>query len=300
MNITLKPGKYVVAVSGGVDSMALLHMLVGLANSSESRYRFVVAHFDHGIREDSKNDRQNVEQVAREYGLPFVHHQGKLGPNASEARARQARYSFLHSVREAAGAQAVITAHHQDDLVETAILNLLRGTGRRGLSALHSNGKILRPLLHMTKNELYQYADTHQLVWGEDETNKDVRYLRNYIRHNIIPKLGPEKRQQLLEIIKRTHELNQDIEALLVNHLHVRLANEQLERHWFVQLPHNVSREVLASWLRRHKIRNLSSKLLERLVVAAKTFSPGQQADIDAGHRLKVMPGALTIVHPNR
>src|SRR4051794_19867846 len=125
MDVVLpKPGSYVVAVSGGVDSMALLHYL-----QTRPGIKLTVAHFDHGIRDDSPEDRKLAQEVAKSYKLPFVYHEGRLGGEASEATARAARYDFLNKVRRSSQAQAIITAHHQDDLLETAILNMLRGTG---------------------------------------------------------------------------------------------------------------------------------------------------------------------------
>src|SRR5438132_889977 len=127
MDIALEPGTYIVAVSGGVDSMVLLDLL-----RTKPELKLIVAHYDHGMRPNSTADRQLVQAVSKHHGLTFIYDQGKLG-NASEATARRARYDFLHQVREASQARAIITAHHQDDLLETAILNILRGTGRRGL-----------------------------------------------------------------------------------------------------------------------------------------------------------------------
>src|SRR5665213_799396 len=138
MNVDLVPGKYVVAVSGGVDSISLLHIL-----QAQPGVRLIVAHFDHGIREDSVEDRRLVQNVAREYRLPFVYDAGNLGVDTSEAAARQARYRFLRRVQQASGARAIVTAHHQDDLLETAILNLLRGTGRKGLTALSNRSDMI-------------------------------------------------------------------------------------------------------------------------------------------------------------
>ena len=127
LDITVKPGRYVLAVSGGVDSMVLLNLL-----QQQPDVQLTIAHFDHGIRTDSADDRRLVQAAARFYGLPVVYHEGQLGADASEATARQARYEFLRTVRLVANAKAIITAHHQDDVLETAILNMLRGTGRRG------------------------------------------------------------------------------------------------------------------------------------------------------------------------
>ncbi|QQS18837.1 hypothetical protein IPL68_02130 [Candidatus Saccharibacteria bacterium] len=87
-----------------------------------------MAHFDHGIRPDSVEDRKLVQKLAKQYGLPFVYDRAELGAGASEAVAREARYAFLSRVKEAVGADAIITAHHEDDVLETIIINWLRGT----------------------------------------------------------------------------------------------------------------------------------------------------------------------------
>ena len=113
------PGSYVVAVSGGVDSVALLHNL-----AQSDKLRLYVAHFDHGIRQDSAEDARFVSQLARQYGLEYFSERAELGQNSSEALARTKRYKFLYSVMAQPQANAVITVHHQDDVLETAILNM--------------------------------------------------------------------------------------------------------------------------------------------------------------------------------
>lgn len=257
--------------------------------------RLTVAHFDHGIRTDSLIDRKLVQLTAREYDLPFVYERGRLGPQASEAAARTARYAFLHRVRQASGARAVITAHHQDDALETAVLNLLRGTGRRGLSSLRSTDVVLRPLLHIPKTELLRYAAANGLVWREDSTNGDVRYLRNYIRHRLLPRFTPEGRTAMLQRIADAHTHNAAIEAELTNYLHIQPGPLVLDRQQFILLPHVVARDVLAEWLRLRTGATLSRRMLERLVVAAKTGRAGSKADVDSRHWLEIGRGMLAL-----
>lgn len=271
------------AVSGGVDSVALLHML-----AQRPDLKLTVAHFDHGIREDSAEDRRLVQTMTREYGLPFVYHSGNLGPQTSEAAARQARYDFLHSVRRASGAGAVVTAHHQDDLLETVILNLLRGTGRRGLSSLKSTDVVKRPLLHAPKDELLRYAEREGLRWREDSTNADERYLRNYVRLRLLSRFAEKDREALLAVAQRAAGLNKAIEQQLANYLHLQPARHVLDRHTFTMLPHTVAREVLAEWLLRNTDTELSKKLLERLVVAAKTGRSGTRVDVGRSYWLEI------------
>lgn len=295
MNIEVEPGTYIVAVSGGVDSMALLELL-----RHKPGLKLVVAHYDHGIREDSEIDRLLIQKIAKKHGLPFVYNEGHLGSETSEASSRKARYDFLHSVRQATGAQAIITAHHEDDVLETAIMNLLRGTGRKGLASLKSTDLILRPLLHVTKSEIKKYAREHNLKWREDVTNQDTKYLRNYIRHKILTKFSTKERQQLSELVVETRRLNEEIENLLALHLHLQPAIDRVDRHWFIMLPHNVAQEVMAGWLRRQGVRDFTAKTINRLIVAAKTFKTGQLTDVDKNYVLKINKATLALMRRER
>jgi tRNA(Ile)-lysidine synthetase-like protein len=300
MKLSVNPGLYVLAVSGGVDSMVLLDLL-----THQSGVQLIVAHFDHGIREDSKTDRELVEAAARRYGLQFVYKNGELGPNASEAIARQARYDFLRQTQTQCRAQAIITAHHQDDLLETAIINLLRGTGRKGLNALQSKDGLLRPLLGYRKSELYKIAtdimrhDPH-FMWHEDSTNTTDQYLRNYVRHHIIKELGNAGRQLLLEYAEKAGQTNPLIDGLLLHVMDNSAQPTELRRGWFVMLPYDVSCEVMAAWLRQNGIRQFDRRLIERLVVAAKVVVPGKVLDINTGHWLKVERAILAITPRTR
>ena len=283
MNVDLVPGKYVVAVSGGVDSISLLHIL-----QNQPGVRLVVAHFDHGIREDSAEDRRLVQNVARNYGLPFVYDAGNLGTGASEAAARKARYRFLRRVQQASGARAIITAHHQDDLLETAILNILRGTGRKGLTALSDRPDMVRPLLHVPKQDLINYAHDQGLVWREDSTNQDENYHRNYIRQRVLSRFNEQAREEFRQIIAHLQTVNHELDNSLVNQLHQQTKAGQLDRVWFNHLPHEVAREVMAGWLRAHGTLSFDRKTLERLVVAAKVTAADKRVDIMNGLTMNV------------
>jgi tRNA(Ile)-lysidine synthase TilS/MesJ len=233
--------------------------------------------------------------LAANHGLPFVYAEGRLGQRISEAAAREARYTFLRKVRAAAGADAIITAHHEDDLLETAILNLLRGTGRKGLSSLQNTADIRRPLLDTSKRTIHIYAKANGLKWHEDSTNADTSYLRNYIRHRLLPRFDEPFRTKLRHIISNAAGHNAEIDRLLTNQLHMQPAGNELDRHWLIMLPHAVAREVLAAWLRARGIRDFDKKALERIVVAAKTFAPGKQIDVNARHVINVEKTRLVI-----
>lgn len=290
MKIEVAPGRYIVAVSGGVDSVVLLDLL-----RLYPKVEIVVAHYDHGIREDSAADRAFVQQLARRYRLPFVYDSGQLGPGASEAASRQARYEFLRKAQTAAKAHAIVTAHHQDDVLETAVINLLRGTGRKGLSSLTNGEGIIRPLLRVPKTEIIDYAQRHGLAWREDTTNVDTAHLRNHIRHEVLPGWSEGDKQKLLAMSTSMQAINTEIDALLEDGL-----RPELNRDWFIMLPHAVSREVMAAWLRQHDIREFDRQTIERLTVAAKTSQSDKAVDVVKGHILRINKDNLALVRPER
>jgi len=269
MDINLEPGRYVVAVSGGVDSVVLLHHLV-----RHPEHKLTVAHFDHGVREDSASDERFVYELARIYGLPYVYVRAHLGPDVSEAEARELRYDFLQAARVAAGADAVLTAHHQDDVLETAVHNIIRGTGRRGLTSLKSTDVIKRPLLHVPKADILEYALTNHLQWREDSTNSSDVYTRNYIRHHLMPRLGEQGREKLLNLINDASLRNAELDEGISETLEQLSEDGKLKRQPFISLTHAVAREVMAAWLRQNDVPNIDTKMLERIVHAAKTFQP--------------------------
>jgi tRNA(Ile)-lysidine synthetase-like protein len=295
MDIKLEPGKYTVAVSGGVDSVVLLDLLSHLPEVT-----LVVAHFDHGIRHDSVEDRKLVESLASQHGLAFYYEEGKLGSKTSEASARLKRYEFLQRIKNQTKSDAIVTAHHQDDLIETAILNLVRGTGRRGLSSLKSTTEIRRPLLGQTKAVITKYAKQHKLVWREDSTNQEDKYLRNYIRHKVIPKLSQKERQQLLENLSEAANRNREIDKLLNQMLADHVHAGKLNRSWFINLPHDLAREVLLAWLKCSGVENINRGQIERTTVLIKTLSHGKLIDVDAAYQLKIEAQALALLARER
>lgn len=204
----------IVAVSGGIDSVVLLHLL-----KAEGNDEFIVAHVDHGIREDSAEDERLVRKLAQRYGLAYESVQLDLGTNASEEDAREKRYAWLRGIQQKHGADAIVTAHHQDDVIETIVINLIRGTGWRGVCSLRSTPTRLRPLLEKSRQQIVGYAIEHELQWRDDTSNDDVRYLRNYIRHGIANRLNAEQRSRLIGLyndqVRLAAEIDQEVENLL-------------------------------------------------------------------------------------
>ena len=205
----VSPKKYLIAVSGGVDSVVLLDML------AKKHENILVAHFDHGIREDSKEDAIFVRQLAVKYGVKFFTKREELGANASEEKARRARYKFLRELSEKQNA-TIVTAHHLDDVVETIIINMVRGTGWRGLAVLNAED-IYRPLINLKKQEIINYAKQNNLKWREDSTNSLNVYMRNIVRHKIDLNNEQKNELQILhqEQIRLAEEIKSEVTSLL-------------------------------------------------------------------------------------
>jgi tRNA(Ile)-lysidine synthase len=197
-----EPGEALVAVSGGPDSVALLDLLHAARN--QLGLTLVVAHVDHGISSDSRTVGQSVGTLAREYGLAFETTELRLGPDATETDARRARYDWLRDVQRRRGAKYIVTAHHEDDQVETIVLRALRGSAPSGLAGIRaaSRGGLVRPLLPFSRQELADYVGARGLPIHDDPANRDPRHLRSWVRGTLLPllqeRLGPRLRRDLL------------------------------------------------------------------------------------------------------
>ena len=263
--------KYVLAVSGGVDSVVLLDMLVSKTDSE-----LIVAHFDHGIRGDSSDDAVFVAELAKKYGLPFFTRREELGLGASEEKARNRRYKFLRSVAKKHNAK-LVTAHHADDVIESIAINLSRGTGWRGLAVLDSD--VFRPLTDMTKSEILSYANKHKLKWHEDSTNDSSKYLRNRIRQKTIY-LDEDIKRQLLGLWAEQKSLK-----LLIDNEVTSLIGGSLtySRYFFTQLNSASGIELLRYIVDARLTRPQLVKALHAIktILPNKTFQAGSGVKIN-------------------
>ena len=206
--------RVVCAVSGGADSMCLLHLVWSQG------YDVIAAHFEHGIRgEESQRDAHFVETWCRKHGIPFVLGHGDAPGYAAEnglsleEAARELRYDFLYKTAEAYGADRILTAHSLDDNAETLLFNLIRGSGTAGLCGIpQSRGKLLRPLLHVSRAEIEAYLRENEVPHVEDSSNESDDYTRNLIRHRVMPLLK-EINPRFPEAAERTARLSERDEA---------------------------------------------------------------------------------------
>lgn len=268
--------KYVVAVSGGVDSVVLLDMLV--SGTLQQPEKIIVAHFDHGIRDTSAADARFVEALAQRNGLAYEQQRVELGKNTSEAEAREERYKFLRATAKKHKA-VIVTAHHQDDLIETIAINLQRGTGWRGLAVL-GGSEILRPLLGYRKSELYDYATTHNLEWVEDETNVSDTYLRNRLRRKLNSKLSDASRKKIVQYWASQLTLREEIEA---EDRKILPKDSIFSRYFFTHIDGETAAELLRVGLGFAITRPQTTRLLH----AVKTAKPGATMEIGAGRTVQ-------------
>lgn len=180
-----------IACSGGLDSVTLVHLCVALD------FNFAIAHCNFKLRgSDSDADEALVRHLGEAYGKKTfvkpldtekaVQHMG----GSVQMVARTLRYDWFHQLTKEEGFDFVLTAHHADDNLETFLINLSRSTGLSGLTGIpEQNGKIVRPLLPFSKEEIHYYAKKNKLKWREDASNLETKYLRNKIRHEVVPKL---------------------------------------------------------------------------------------------------------------
>jgi tRNA(Ile)-lysidine synthase len=209
--------RFCLAYSGGIDSHVLLHIL---ANATPTLSEFRVVHINHGLSPDAASWTEHCSQVCQALGVAFkaiTVTVSDIDTQGMEAAARQARYQAFKTDLD--DDEVLLTAQHQQDQAETLMLQLLRGAGPKGLSAMWPETSnygltILRPLLTVSKQEIRKYAELHQLEWVEDPSNDDARIKRNYLRQRIWPELQ-EQWPALDRILSRSAEHCRDATILL-------------------------------------------------------------------------------------
>ncbi|MDD2585702.1 MAG: tRNA lysidine(34) synthetase TilS [Syntrophomonadaceae bacterium] len=218
----INPGEMVVTgVSGGPDSMALLHILKVL--STRMNFSITAAHLNHQIRDEADAEELFVREYCQQWQVPFYSRQLDIKKLAADEKksleetGREYRYRFFNDLLNNLGGQRIATAHHQDDVAETVLMHLLRGSGIKGLRGiLPVNGSIIRPLLAVDKEQLINYLQANGINYCLDKSNYDPFYMRNRIRHQLIPGLqadfNPRIIQNLNQLADIAREENDAIE----------------------------------------------------------------------------------------
>jgi tRNA(Ile)-lysidine synthase len=275
-NFQLPPDRrYLIGVSGGRDSVALLHWL----NQSGCN-KLVACHLNHQLRgRASDTDAKFVEKLAAKYGVDFEIGSANVRALAAkqkmsiEAAARQARYNFFAHAAKKRRVQTIFLAHHADDLVETFLINLFRGSGTTGLGAMREVSKrsvkdvdltIVRPFLEIWRGEIDAYIKKHRLKFREDASNKDLASLRNRLRRRIIPHLEKTVGRNIRQSIWRAAMIAAEEENWIEDQL-PNAAGVDLEVADLRDLPVALQRREILKWLRARQILNVGFEVVENI-----------------------------------
>ena len=295
------PGEaLVVGLSGGADSVALLDALALLRGPR--RLRLVAAHLDHGLRPSAAEDAAFCRALCARLGVPL--REGRADVRARAARegrgledaARRERYAFLRRVAREEQAGVVAVAHTRDDQAETLLLRLLRGAGAAGLAAMRPRrGRLLRPLLDVSRDEVLAHLRARSLEWREDPTNADPAHLRNRVRHELLPYLEQRFNPAARAVIARAAALLADEAAHLREEADAVLAAASareegdalvLGRAPLARAPLAVARAALREALRRHGgLRGVGAVHVERLLALVRSPEPAGRALALPGRR---------------
>ncbi len=283
-----------VAVSGGVDSVILLHLLNELKRKYQLRLH--VAHFNHQLRgKESEGDEVFVRRLARKYGMPCSVRKVNTAAYAKGRRAslqeaaRELRYNFFREIANEKETWKIATAHNANDNAETVLLNLCRGTGLQGLTGIpvqRTDIPVIRPLLFATKEEIEAYAKSKHLKFRIDSSNKKLHYRRNLIRKRILPLLEKSLNPEVVKALNRTSEILGRLDHMLDEQ-----ANGHLQRILFTvsarELKVNISRLTkLDPFLQETIVQKLAQKLTGVSLEAEKVGKVLRLVTSNAGKHL--------------
>jgi len=289
---TGKGDRIVVALSGGVDSLVLLHLL--RFGEGFPANDMLAAHYDHNMREGSGADALWVRGLCRAWGVELKVARAEVIPS-SEEEAREARYGFLLDTLRQVDGRWILTAHHSDDQAETVLFRVLRGTGLRGLAGIPQSRTpgILRPLLPFCRREIQEYANAVGLRPRQDVSNLDLTNPRNLLRHEILPKLeegvAPRARKSLTRLARLARE-NEDAWRSLLPALLDGVVEEDEDRVFIVRsgfLAHHpaVQTRLLREVLHRFGIRPDESGT-RAVLEFTRTGASGRSMDLPGGYSL--------------
>ncbi len=278
-------GRLLVAYSGGLDSHVLLHALVHCAPDLS----VLALHVDHAIHPDSAAWARHCERVCAGLGVELVTlslGRDEIGGSNQEERAREARYRVIADFMRPG--DLLLTAQHRDDQAETLMLQLLRGAGLRGLASMapcrgFGPGRIARPLLDSSREELAEYARRHELQWLDDPSNTDTRFDRNYLRHTVMPLLRQRWPAAGATLARSAGHLA-EAQALLDQQFEERLDalldrdSGALDIQGLLRHSEPEIRAIVRHWIQRSGMRQPSTGrlkgLLEQLILAAEDRQP--------------------------
>jgi len=285
----------VVGLSGGLDSTVLLHATSRLAG--DLGFRLCALHVNHGLSPNADSWARSCANVCRNLGVPFEVARVDVPRDTGdglESAARRVRHRALLEHP----ADWILLAHHADDQAETVLHNLLRGAGIRGAAAMPvSRGRVLRPLLGLSRAVLQEYAAAHGLTWTEDESNGDSRYTRNFLRREVLPVVTsrfPRAGEQLAAAAARFGEADALLEELATLDLRDHSPEFPLPLTLFRDVSASRARNLLRSLLNAHGVQSPDERRLGEFVRQVMTTGNDRHPRLDlAGYALWCADGKL-------
>lgn len=293
----IAPGdKVVCGVSGGPDSMALLHVLLALRK--ESDHSILVAHLDHGLREESLGEAEFVRDYCQRHGIPFFMEKADITSMAEEEHisledaGRRARYGLFNRILEEQQATRIAVGHQMQDNAETVLWNLMRGSGLNGLCGIRPvQGNIIRPLLFTSREEIMAYLDMNHIPYVTDSSNETCEYTRNRIRHTLLPAMeqfNPNIHGTLSRMAQTLVDDEQVLEEITDSYYNKAVApNDGYGIHIHLATLHDAPRAVARRIIRKAVesicgLKDLTSTQVES-VLELVDLQAGSCADIHGG-----------------
>ena len=273
------PKKFLYALSGGVDSVALLHCL------RENGFHPLVAHYNHRWFPHEDRYESFCAKLAKQWKLKFVSKRAKRSEHATEGKAREARYAFLVQTAKRLGCSVIVTAHNANDQAETVLMRLLRGAGSRGLGAMkfkvsRDGVAIVRPWLEVSREEVLRYVKSHKLDWYEDPVNDELTRFRGKVRHRLLPYLKRNFHENLIKRLCQTADLLAEEDFYLTQQsqkiletIRDRGSSHRLVTRSLLHLPLALQRRVIRAWLELEEVKDIDFELIESILRLLKDHS---------------------------
>jgi tRNA(Ile)-lysidine synthase len=269
-NMLCSGDNVVVGVSGGADSMALLHILKRFEQYLD--IKVCVAHIHHGIRgQDADKDAEFVHQISKEWGIPFFLKKADIPAlsekwhMSEEETGRWVRYSFFEEVCHDTGANRIALAHHKDDNAETILHNIIRGSGLNGLAGIRAvrDEHVIRPLIEIGRAEIEEYCKEYDICFRHDYTNDDIKYTRNRIRHQLIPYIQENFNPNFTDTLIRMGHIAADDDDFLMDYARGELVKQAIVEDNDIRLPLDILLQMPTA-IQRRMIRLAAMHLMGR------------------------------------